>query len=361
MLKPPISVEIDGRPIGAGYPAYVIAELSGNHNGELSRALRLLDLAKAAGVDAVKIQTYRADTLTIDHFAKEFFVEGGLWHGRRLYDLYDEAHTPWEWHEPMFDYARKIGLTLFSSPFDFTAVDLLESLDAPAYKIASPELIDLPLIKYIARLGRPMILSTGMATEIEIKEAIDTAVFGGAEGVIVLHCTSAYPTKPEDANLATMNEIRQKFGVITGLSDHTESHEIAALAAVLGADVIEKHFTLNRSDGGIDSAFSLEPDELELLVGQVKLSRLAIGRPTFAPTEAESSVLRNRRSLYVVEPVTAGEAFTPRNIRSIRPGNGLRPKHYESVLGKLASRDIGFGEPLDETMVTGGISTELNW
>lgn len=357
LLKVPLSVEINGRAIGPDFSPYVIAEMSGNHNRELSRALTLLDRAKAAGVDAVKLQTYRPDTITIDHGSEEFFVEGGLWDGRRLYDLYEEAHTPWEWHAPLFDHARKMGLTLFSSPFDFTAVDLLESLDAPAYKIASPELIDLPLIKYVARLGRPMILSTGMASEIEISEAVETAVSGGAGGVIVLHCTSAYPTKPEDANLSTMQEIRDKFGVITGLSDHTEGHQIAALAVALGADVIEKHFTLDRSEGGVDSEFSLEPHELQLLVGQARLARLAVGNPTFAPTEAEHSVLKNRRSLYVVEPMVAGEAFTPRNIRSIRPGNGLAPKHYEAVLGMVATRDIDFGEPLDESMIFGGITT----
>lgn len=349
-------IHIAGRTVGEGSPPYVVAEMSGNHNRKIERAFEIFDQAKKAGADAVKIQTYRPDTITIDHSAPEFFVDGGLWGGRRLYDLYEEAHTPWDWHRPLFDYARKIGLTLFSSPFDFTAVDLLESLGTPAYKIASPELIDLALIRRVGATGKPVILSTGMATLEEIEEAIDAARSAGAGGVVVLHCTSSYPTQPEDANLSTIQDIKKRFGVVAGLSDHTEGHLVSALAVSLGADMIEKHFTLSRADGGVDSAFSLEPQELSGLVQAVSVAHKSVGTHAYTPVDAEKSVLRNRRSLYVVEPVRVGEQFTEKNIRSIRPGNGLKPKFIDQVLGKTATRDISFGEPLDATMVSGGIS-----
>lgn len=347
------AVSIEGRFIGADHPPYIVAEMSGNHNGDLGRALRILDAAKAAGADAVKIQTYRADTITIDHSGPGFVVEGGLWDGRRLFELYEEAHTPWDWHAPIFEYGRKIGITVFSSPFDATAVDLLEDLGAPAYKIASPELIDLPLIRCVARTGKPIIMSTGMATLEEIAEAVDAARGAGATEIIVLHCTAAYPAPAEEANLATIAEIAGRFDVIAGLSDHTLGTVVPGIAIALGADVIEKHFTLSRAEGGVDSAFSLEPAELAELVQNSKIARQTVGAPAFAPTASEATVLKNRRSLYVVAPIARGQAFTPQNVRSIRPGLGIKPKHLDAVLGRHAARDITFGEPLDPSMIEG--------
>lgn len=350
------AVSIAGRAIGSGHTPYIIAEMSGNHNGELERAFRILDAAKAAGADAVKIQTYRSDTITIDHTGPGFVVEGGLWDGRRLFELYEEAHTPWDWHGPIFDYGRRIGLTVFSSPFDTTAVDLLEELGAPAYKIASPELIDLPLIRYVARTGKPIIMSTGMANLDEITEAVEAAREAGATDIIVLHCTAAYPAPPEEANLSTIAEIARRFDVVAGLSDHTMGTVVPSIAIALGADVIEKHFTLARADGGVDSAFSLEPAELAELVQHAKIARQTVGQPAFAPTRSEATVLKNRRSLYVVAPVARGEAFTAQNVRSIRPGLGMKPKHLDAVIGRYASRDIAFGEPLEAGMIEGGFT-----
>jgi pseudaminic acid synthase len=348
------AIEIEGRLIGSGHAPYIVAEMSGNHNGELERAFRILDAAKAAGADAVKIQTYRADTITIDHTGPGFVVEGGLWDGRRLFELYEEAHTPWAWHGPIFDYGRKIGITVFSSPFDTTAVDLLEDLGAPAYKIASPELIDLPLIRYVAKTGKPIILSTGMATLEEISEAVEAAREAGATDIVVLHCTAAYPAPVEEANLSTIAEIARRFDVISGLSDHTMGTVVPGIAIALGADMIEKHFTLDRSEGGVDSAFSLDTAELTELVKVARMARQTVGAPAFEPTKSEAIVLKNRRSLYVVAPVGKGEAFTQDNLRSIRPGFGLKPKHLEAVLGRVAARDLAFGEPLDATMIQGG-------
>ncbi|GGE00175.1 pseudaminic acid synthase [Rhizobium anhuiense] len=347
-------VTIAGRAIGPDYPPYILAEMSGNHNQDLERAYRIIDKAKEAGADGVKIQTYRADTITIDHDGPGFTVEGGLWDGRKLYGLYEEAHTPWEWHAPIFEYARKVGITLFSSPFDATAVDLLESLGAPAYKIASPELIDLPLIRRVARTGKPIVMSTGMASLEEIGEAVEAARSAGAEELVVLHCTAAYPAPPEEANLATIGEIARRFEVVAGLSDHTLGTVVPAIAIALGADFIEKHFTLDRSEGGVDSAFSLEPAELASLVQAARIARVAVGTPAFAPTASETIVLKNRRSLYIVAPVRKGEIFTDVNLRSIRPGFGMKPKHFDALLGRCAARDIAFGEPLDASMIEGG-------
>lgn len=347
------TVTIAGRRIGPDQPPYIVAEMSGNHNGDIGRAFRILDAAKGAGADAVKIQTYRADTITIDHSGPGFVVDGGLWDGRRLFELYDEAHTPWDWHAPIFEYGRKIGITVFSSPFDATAVDLLEDLGAPAYKIASPELIDLPLIRRVARTGKPILMSTGMATLGEIAEAIDAARGAGATEIVVLHCTAAYPAPPEEANLATIAEIARRFDVIAGLSDHTLGTVVPGIAIVLGADVIEKHFTLDRAEGGVDSAFSLEPAELAELVRNSRIARQTVGSPAFAPTASEATVLKNRRSLYVVAPIAQGEAFTSRNVRSIRPGLGMKPKYLEAVLGRRAARELAFGEALDPSMIEG--------
>ena len=344
-------VSIDGREIGEGCKPYIVAEMSGNHNHDLGRALNIVDAAKAAGADAVKLQTYRADTITIDHHGEEFIVKGGLWDGRRLYDLYEEAHTPWEWHAPIFEHARRIGITVFSSPFDDTAVDFLEALGAPAYKIASPELIDLPLIRKVARTGKPIVMSTGAASFEEIDEAVEAARDAGANELIVLHCTAAYPAPPEEANLATIRALAERFDVVAGLSDHTMGTNVSTLAVGLGASFIEKHFTLARSDGGVDSAFSLEPAELDELVNASQIAQATVGKPTFGPTTSEASVLKNRRSLYVVKPIAKGERLTPDNIRSIRPANGLKPKHFDSVIGRRATRDLAFGEPLAFNMV----------
>jgi pseudaminic acid synthase len=348
------TVSIAGRRIGPDHPPYIVAEMSGNHNGDIGRAFRILDAAKEAEADAVKIQTYRADTITIDHAGPGFFVDGGLWAGRRLYELYEEAHTPWDWHGPIFEYGRKIGITVFSSPFDASAVEFLEDLEAPAYKIASPELIDLPLIRRVARTGKPIIMSTGMATLEEIDEAVGAARGEGAREIVVLHCTAAYPAPPEEANLSTIAEIARRFDVVAGLSDHTLGTLVPGIAVAHGADVIEKHFTLDRSEGGVDSAFSLEPAELAELVRSARIARQTVGAPAFAPTASEATVLKNRRSLYVVAPVAKGETFTPGNLRSIRPGLGMKPKYLDAVIGRRAARDIGFGEPLDATMIEGG-------
>lgn len=345
-------VTIAGRRIGADAPPYVVAEMSGNHNHDLARAIRIIEAAKASGADAVKLQTYRPDTITIDHHGAEFIVQGGLWNGRRLYDLYAEAHTPWEWHGPIFEHARSIGITVFSSPFDPTAIDFLEDLGAPAYKIASPELVDIPLIEKAARTGKPLVLSTGASTLDEIEDAVVAARAAGAKELVVLHCTAAYPAPTEEANLATIEAIAKRFGVVAGLSDHTLGTTVSAIAAALGASFIEKHFTLSRVDGGVDSAFSIEPTEFAELVAAVRVAHAAVGTPTFGPTAAEESVLKNRRSLYVVKPIAKGERLTHDNIRSIRPALGISPKHLSAVLGTYATRDLMFGEPLQPDMMT---------
>lgn len=346
---------IAGRPIGPDHPPYIVAEMSGNHNGDITRAFRILEMAKAAGADAVKLQTYTADTITIDHDGPEFVIKGGLWDGRHLHDLYQEAHTPWEWHGPIFDKAREIGITVFSTPFDPTAIDLLESLGAPAYKIASQELVDLPLIRRVAATGKPMIMSTGMGSLEEIRAAVAAARGAGAERLVVLHCVSAYPAPAEEANLRTIADLADKLGVVTGLSDHTMDTTVATLSVAMGACLIEKHVTLARADGGVDSAFSLEPDELARLVRDTRMAHAALGAPAYRPTKSEEAGLKFRRSLYVVQDVPAGSELTAKNIRSIRPNLGLAPKHYETVLGRRATRDLKRGEPLAAAMVEGGI------
>lgn len=352
-------VNIAGRRIGPGEPTYIVAEMSGNHNGDINRALQILDMAKKAGADAVKLQTYRADTITIDHNSPEFMLNGGLWDGRRLYDLYEEAHTPWEWHAAIFEHAKQIGITVFSSPFDPTSVDFLENLGAPAYKIASPELIDLPLIQLVAKTGKPIVMSTGMATLEEIEEAIAAAHQGGATEIIILHCTSAYPAPIEESNLATISEIARRFSVVVGLSDHTPGTVTSIAAVSLGASFIEKHFTLSRADGGVDSSFSLEPAEFSELVTSARMAQNAIGSPAFEPTQSEQQVLKNRRSLYAVTSIAKGELFSEENVRSIRPGYGLKPKYLYSILGRQATRNINFGEPLDFSMIEGGECSEI--
>ncbi len=345
------SFSIDGRPIGPEHPPYIVAEMSGNHNGEIERAIRLIDAAKEAGADAVKLQTYTADTITIDHDGPGFVLKGGLWDSRRLYDLYQEAHTPWDWHPALFEHARKIGITIFSAPFDSTAVDLLQSLGAPAYKIASPEIVDPALIERCAATGKPLVISTGMASFEEIEAAVETARGAGASQVLVLHCISSYPTPINQAHLSTIGDLARRLNAPVGLSDHTLDTFAAAVAVGQGAVLIEKHFTLARADGGVDSAFSLEPAELKRLVDDSRTAHAALGSPHYRPTEAEQGMLIARRSLYVVAEIQAGERFTPENVRSIRPSLGLPPKHLPAVLGKTATRDISRGEPLAAEMI----------
>ncbi|HEX4095696.1 MAG TPA: pseudaminic acid synthase [Caulobacteraceae bacterium] len=334
-----------GRPIGPDHPPLVIAELSGNHNGRLERALELIDAAADAGADAVKLQTYTADTITLDHRGPGFLIEGGLWAGRTLHDLYSEAFTPFEWHEALFARARARGVICFSSPFDESAVELLEQLDAPAFKIASFEAVDLPLIRRAARSGRPLIVSTGMTSPGEIAEAVQAARSQGAE-VALLHCVSAYPARHADANLRMVPRLATDFGCVVGLSDHTQGTSAAVAAVALGACLIEKHVTLARSDGGPDAAFSLEPDELKRLVQDCRSAWEALGRADYLRGEDEAVNRQFRRSLYVVRSVAKGARITSDDVRSIRPGFGLAPKHLDAVLGRTASRDLARGEPL---------------
>ena len=349
-MTPSIATIADRR-IGPDQPPYLIAELSGNHNGRLDRACALIEAAAAAGADAVKLQTYRPDTITLDCDRPDFLITEGAWAGRRLYELYGEAQTPWEWHEALFDCARRAGITIFSTPFDDSAVELLEALGAPAYKIASFEIVDLALIARVARTGKPLILSTGMATVDEIAEAVAAARAAGCAAPILLHCISGYPTPIGEANLTTIRDLQERFGTIVGLSDHTLGTTAAVVAVALGACVIEKHVTLRRADGGPDAAFSLEPLELAQLVTGCRDAFAALGRADagLQPNERANAVFR--RSLYAVSDIAAGERFTPRNVRSIRPGYGLPPKHLPAVLGKVAARAIERGHALDWSMV----------
>jgi pseudaminic acid synthase len=337
---------IAGRPIGAAHPPYVIAEISANHNGTLGRAIEILEASAAAGVDAVKLQTYRPDTITIDHDGPGFTIEGGLWHGRRLYDLYAEAHTPWEWHSPLFIRGRELGVAVFSSPFDATAIDLLASLDAPAYKIASFEVIDLPLIRLAAAQGRPLIVSTGIADLGEIGDAISAAREGGCEEICLLHCVSGYPTPAREANLLTMGDMAARFGVEIGLSDHTLGTAVPVAAVALGASIVEKHVTLRRADGGPDSEFSLEPNELARMVVDMRTAWEARGTIDYDRKPSEAGNAQFRRSLYAVLDIAAGEQISERNVRSVRPGFGLAPKHLPEILGRRARRAIARGTPL---------------
>ena len=337
---------ISGRAIGIGHHPYIIAELSANHNGSLQRALDTISEAKARGADAIKLQTYTADTMTIDCDSEDFMIRGGLWDGYKLYDLYKEAQTPFEWHKAMFDHARDVGITCFSTPFDETAVDLLEDLNAPAYKIASFEATDLPLIKYVASTKKPMIMSTGMANLEEIEEMIQTARDSGCEEIIVLHCISSYPAPIDQSNLLTIPDLRRRLNVHVGLSDHTITNTASVVATALGGVLIEKHFILDRNDKGPDSSFSLEPDELEALVIQTKDASLSLGKEGYDKKPAEEANVKFRRSLYFVKDMREGEVITKDCIKRIRPGFGLPPKNIDYILGKSVNKNIKKNTPV---------------
>lgn len=339
---------IAGRNIGPGQPPFIIAEMSGNHNQSLERALAIVEAAAKAGAHALKIQTYTADTMTLDLSEGAFFVSdpNSLWQGKSLYKLYQEAYTPWEWHRPIFDRCRDLGVMGFSTPFDETAVDFLESLDVPCYKIASFENTDLPLIRKVAATGKPMIISTGMATVAELDETVRAAREAGCRDLVLLKCTSSYPATPENTNLRTIPHMRELFQCQVGLSDHTMGVGAAVASVALGASVIEKHFTLRRADGGVDSAFSLEPEEMRSLGIETERAWQALGVVSYGPSVAEKPSLQYRRSLYVVQDMKAGEPFNRDNLRAIRPGFGLAPKFLEMFLDRKAGRDIKKGTPL---------------
>ncbi|MDK9762840.1 pseudaminic acid synthase [Vibrio sp. D420a] len=343
-------IEIDGRKIGLDYKPYIIAELSANHNGDINNAFKIIEMAKKAGADAIKLQTYRPDTITIDCDKEDFQIHGGLWDGNSLYQLYEWAHTPWEWHEALFEKAKEVGITIFSSPFDFTAVDLLEELNAPAYKIASFELVDHALIAKVAKTGKPMIMSTGMANQEEIHEAIAVAKDNGCKELVVLHCVSGYPAPAEQYNLRTIKDMQSRFSVLSGLSDHTIDNATAVASVALGACLIEKHVTLDRNGGGPDDSFSLEPHELEALCKDTETAWQALGQVNYERTEAEKGNVKFRRSLYVVKDIKAGQKVTPENVRSIRPGFGLAPKYYDEIMGKEVKEDISRGTPVNHNM-----------
>lgn len=350
MLNIP-SISIAGRRIAADAPPYVIAELSANHNGSLNNAMRIIEEAKKAGADAVKLQTYTADTITLDCGSEEFQIHEGLWAGRTLYELYQQAHMPWEWHKPLFEHAHRLGITIFSSPFDNSAVDLLEDLNAPAYKIASFEAVDLPLIRYVAGTGKPMIISTGMADAEEIQEAIDAAREGGCQELAILHCVSGYPAPPEDYNLRTIPDMMARFGLVTGLSDHTLDNTTALASVALGASLIEKHFTLDRTGGGPDDSFSLEPPELAALCRDSRTAWSALGRVDYGRKSSEQGNAKFRRSLYFVKDMNAGDVITAESVRSVRPGFGLAPKWLNQVLGRRVVRAVSANTPVTTEIV----------
>jgi N-acetylneuraminate synthase len=342
-------IAIAGRPIGPAHPPYVIAELSANHNGSLETAMQIVRAAAAAGADAVKLQTYRPDTITLDCDDEPFRISGGLWDGRTLYDLYAEAHMPWDWHKPLFEEARRLGLAIFSSPFDTTAVDLLEELDAPAYKIASFEAVDLPLIRYAASTGKPLIISTGMADAEEIAEAVDAARSAGCTQLALLHCVSGYPAPAEDYNLRTMIDMAERHGHVVGLSDHTLDNSVAVASVALGAAMIEKHFTLDRNGGGPDDSFSLEPADLAELCRSARTTWQALGRVDYGLKSSEQGNLQFRRSLYFVRDLPGGAVVTADAVRSVRPGYGLAPKHLDAVLGRRLAHAVKANTPCQWT------------
>ena len=348
-----MTIKIGNRNVGPTSPPFIIAEMSGNHNQSLERALDIVDAAAKAGAHCIKLQTYTADTITLDVKEGEFFIsdENSLWKGNSLYDLYKQAYTPWEWHAPIMQRAAEHGMLCFSSPFDESAVDFLESLNVPAYKIASFENSHLPLIRKVAATGKPMIISTGMASVAELDEAVKTARAAGCKDLILLKCTSTYPASPANTNITTIPHMRELFSCQVGLSDHTMGLGVSVAAVALGATVIEKHFTLSRADGGVDSSFSLEPDELAALVTETERAWQALGHVVYGATDAEKKSLIFRRSLYIAEDMQAGEVLTPKNLRVVRPGNGLHPRYYEQMLGKVVRQPLKKGTPLSFDLV----------
>jgi N-acetylneuraminate synthase len=347
-------INIAGRKIGSNHSPFIIAEMSGNHNQSLDRALAIVEAAAKAGVHAVKLQTYTAETMTLDIAEREFFINDpdSLWKGKSLYDLYKEAYTPWEWHKPIFDRCKELGIIGFSTPFDDTAVDFLEELNVPCYKIASFENADIPLMRKVAATGKPMIISTGMATIAELDETVRTAREAGCRNLILLKCTSSYPATPENTNILTIPHMAKLFDCQVGLSDHTMGIGVAVASVTLGATVIEKHFTLSRADGGVDSAFSMEPDEMRALVTETKRAWQALGKVSYGPTEKEKKSLIFRRSLYIVQDMKKGDVLTRENLRAIRPGLGLPPKYYDVLLGKCVSLDTKKGTPFSWGMIS---------
>lgn len=342
-------INISNKKLGTAHPPFIIAEMSGNHNQSLERALEIVEAAAQAGAHALKLQTYTADTMTLDIAQDEFYINDtkSLWKGNSLYQLYQQAYTPWEWHKPIFNRCKELGIIGFSTPFDATAVAFLESVEVPCYKIASFENTDLPLIRQVASTGKPMIISTGMASVAELDETVQTARSAGCHDLVLLKCTSTYPATPDNTNILTIPHMRELFDVQVGLSDHTMGMGVAVASIALGATVIEKHFTLCRSDGGVDAAFSMEPEEMQQLVIESERSWQALGRIQYGPVASEKESLKFRRSLYVAEDMKAGEIFTKRNLKTIRPGNGLPPKYYESLLGKKINQDVKKGTPVD--------------
>ena len=346
-------MQINGRNIGKKFYPYIVAELSANHNGSIDRAYKIIDMAKVCGADAIKLQTYHPDTITMDMKTPEFMIEGGLWGGQSLYELYESAFMPWEWHKPLFNYAKKVGITIFSSPFDNTAVDLLEDLNTPAYKIASFEAIDTPLIKYVAQTGKPMIISTGMADVEEIQEAIEAAKEGGCSELAILHCVSAYPAPAEEYNLKTLLDMHQKFGLVTGLSDHTIDNTIAITSIGLGASIIEKHVTLDRNANGPDDSFSLEFNELKNLCRSSRMAWQSLGKVDYEVKSSEKGNIKFRRSLYFVKNINKGEVITDEHIKSIRPGYGMPPKELNNIIGKKILKNVARGSAVK--------SCDVNW
>jgi len=344
-------MQINGRNIGKKFYPYIVAELSANHNGSIDRAYKIIDMAKVCGADAIKLQTYHPDTITMDMKTPEFMIEGGLWGGQSLYELYESAFMPWEWHKPLFNYAKKVGITIFSSPFDNTAVDLLEDLNTPAYKIASFEAIDTPLIKYVAQTGKPMIISTGMADVEEIQEAIEVAREGGCKELAILHCVSGYPAPAGDYNLRTLVDMQEKFRLVTGLSDHTIDNTTAIASVALGASIIEKHVTLDRNGGGPDDSFSLESKELKALCIGAKTAWESLGNIDYGRKSSEQGNVKFRRSLYVVKDIKKGGVISCNNVKSIRPGYGLSPKYYGDILGKVTNTDVKKGTAFDMSLI----------
>ena len=346
-------IKVGNVSIGSCSKPFIIAEMSGNHNQSLNRALEIVDAAAKAGAHALKIQTYTPDTMTLDMAEGEFFVadKTNLWQGKTLYELYSEAHTPWEWHQPIFEHAAALGMIAFSTPFDDTAVDFLESLDVPCYKIASFENTDLPLIRRVAATGKPMIISTGMASLAELDETVRVAREAGCKDLVLLKCTSTYPATPENTNILTIPHLRDMFGCEVGLSDHTMGIGVSVASVALGASVIEKHFTLNRADGGVDSTFSMEPLEMLSLVVESARAWESLGRINYGPTESEKKSLAYRRSLYVTNDIKAGEMFSSQNLRAIRPGSGLPPKYLPMLLGKRLAKDVKKGTPMSWDLI----------